>query len=335
MRLPQLATHEFGMHVGEGSPTRRIAVRPRRIHLARPPSFADGSRAFQTGEAPIPDVAPIPPNRQRSEGFASLRLGCPEGGATRILDMRESGPLRLRLPRRHGGDAVEAVLLNTAGGIACGDAFVVEAALDPGAEGVLTTIAAEKVYRSDGLVSTITTRAVLGAGASLAFLPQETILFDRAALHRRFEADLAPDARLLAFEAVMFGRAARHEAMTGGGLVDAWRIRRGGRLVVADTLRLDGPLGILLDRPAIGGGARALATLIDVSPEAEGRLDEMRAHLDAAGANAEGGVEAAASAWNGHLVARFLARDANALKALAVRVLVAYRGVPMPRVWQS
>ena len=249
--------------------------------------------------------------------------------------MRESGPSRLRLPRRHEGDAVEAVLLNTAGGIACGDAFVVEAILDPGAEGVLTTIAAEKVYRSDGAVSTITTRATLAAGAGLAYLPQETILFDRAALHRRFEANLAPDARLLAFEAVVFGRAARHEAMTGGSLVDAWRIRRGGRLVVADTLRLDGALGTLLDRPIIGGGARALATLIDVSAEAEGRLDEMRAHLDAAGANTEGGVEAAASAWNGHLVARFLAHDADALKAVAVRVLIAYRGVPMPRVWQS
>lgn len=289
---------------------------------------------FETDEDPIPDVVPPPPQRQRSQGFASLRLGCPEGLATRILDMRESGPLRLRLPRRHEGP-LETVLLNTAGGIACGDAFVVEATLDPGAEGVLTTIAAEKVYRSDGPVGTITTRATLGASARLAFLPQETILFDRAALHRRFEADLAPDARLLAFEAVMFGRAARHEAMTAGSLVDAWHIRRGGRLVVADTLRLDGPLGTLLDRPAIGGGARALATLIDVSPEAEGRLDEMRAHLDAAGANAEGGVEAAASAWNGHLVARFLARDADALKSLAVRVLVAYRGVPMPRVWQT
>lgn len=249
--------------------------------------------------------------------------------------MRESGPLRLRLPRRHHGGAVEAVLLNTAGGIACGDAFSVQTSLDPGADGILTTIAAEKVYRSDGPVSTITTRAVLGAGARLAFLPQETILFDRAALHRRFEADLAADARLLAFEAVVFGRAARHEAMNEGSLVDAWRIRRAGRLVVADTLRLDGPLGALLDRLAIGAGARALATLVDVSPEAEGRLGEMRAHLEAAGVNAAGGVAAGASAWNGHLVARFLSPDADALKALATRVLVAYRGVPMPRVWQA
>ncbi|WP_244472432.1 urease accessory protein UreD [Methylobacterium sp. Leaf108] len=282
----------------------------------------------------LDEERPAAPARQRSQGFAGLRLGCPGGGGTRVLDMRESGPLRLRLPRRPEG-ALEAVLLNTAGGIACGDAFAVEATLDPGADLVLTTIAAEKVYRSDGPVSTVATRARLAAGARLAFLPQETILFDRSALDRRFEADLAADARLLAFEAVVFGRAARHEAMTQGRLVDAWRIRRAGRLVVADTLRLEGALGDLLDRTAIGAGARAMATLIDVSPQAEGRLDEMRAHLDAAGANVVAGVEAGASAWNGHLVARFLGRDADALKAVAIRVLVAYRGVPMPRVWQS
>lgn len=276
----------------------------------------------------------VAPARQRSRGSVRIRVGCPGGGATRILDLSESGPSRLRLPRRPHG-AMEAVLLNTAGGIACGDAFAVEADLDAASDLVLTTIAAEKIYRSDGPVSTVSTRASLGPGASLAFLPQETILFDRAALHRRFEADLAADARLLAFEAVVFGRAARHEAMTGGSLVDAWRIRRGGRLVVADTMRLDGAMAALLDHKAIGGGARAVATLLDVSPQAEGRLDEMRACLDAAGANASVAVEAGASAWNGHLVARFLGADPDALKAVAIRVLTAYRGAPMPRVWQS
>ncbi|MBX9933427.1 MAG: urease accessory protein UreD [Methylobacterium sp.] len=279
-----------------------------------------------------------PPHRQRSTGFARIRLGCPDGRETRILDIAESGPLRLRMPRRSEG-AVEAVLLNTAGGIACGDAFETGVTLDEGADFVFTTVAAEKIYRSDGPVSTVATRASLAAGTRFAFLPQETILFDRAALRRRFEADLAGDARLLAFEAVTFGRAARAEEIAQGTLVDAWRIRRGGRLVVADTLRLDGPIGALLDRTALGGGARAMATLIDVSPDAERRLDEMRAILEVAGANAEAGVrgrvEAGASAWNGHLVVRFLSADGDALKRVAQRVLVAYRKAPLPRVWQG
>ncbi len=108
------------------------------------------------------------------------------GGATRILDLAESGPSRLRFPR--GTGALETVLVNTAGGVACGDTFAIDLALDPGAELVLTTTAAEKIYRSDGPVSQIANTLALEAGAHLAWLPQETILFDRARVRRRFTA---------------------------------------------------------------------------------------------------------------------------------------------------
>lgn len=271
-----------------------------------------------------------PPVRQRSDGRIRLRVGR-FGEATRILDMAEAGPLRLRLPRLPPGPC-EAVLLNTAGGIACGDRFGVDVAVEAGGDLVLTTTAAEKVYRSDGPVSHVTTRVVVAADARLAFLPQETILFDGAALSRRFEADLAPAAHLLAFEAIVFGRTARDERIARGALSDIWRIRRGGRLAYADSLHLDGPISAQLARAAIGGGARAMATLLDVSPEAEGRLESVRALL---AATAAAGVDAAASAWNGALVVRFLASDPDALRHVAQRVLVAYRGQALPRVWQS
>lgn len=286
-----------------------------------------GSGAYPT---PV-GISAAPPVRQRSDGRIHLRVGR-FGEATRILDMAEAGPLRLRLPRLPPGPC-EAVLLNTAGGIACGDRFHVEAAVETGADLVLTTTAAEKIYRSDGLVSHVTTRVVIDARARLSFLPQETILFDGGALSRRFNADLAPDAHLLAFEAIVFGRTARDERITRGSLSDAWRIRRGDRLVYADSLHLDGPISAQLARTAIGGGARAMATMLDVSPEAEGRLEGVRAILEAAAAGTD--VDAAASAWNGALAVRFLAVDPDALRRVARRVLVAYRGQPLPRVWQS
>jgi urease accessory protein len=278
-----------------------------------------------------PDFALTAPERQRSRGRIHLGVDCPDGRDTRIRDIAEAGPLRLRIPR-HSPGPCEAVLLNTAGGIACGDIFTVTAEVGPGADLVLTTTAAEKIYRSDGPVSRVETRVTLAAGARLAHLPQETILFDHAALERRFEADLAPDARLLAFEAVTFGRTARNEPMTRGRFFETWRIRRGGRLVYADSVHLDGALSAQLARAAIGGGGRAMATLLDVSPDAEARLERARAILDA---NATEGVAAAASAWNGHLVLRFLSPDPDGLRSLAQRVLTAYRGVPLPRVWQT
>lgn len=272
-----------------------------------------------------------PPMRQRSDGHVHLRVGR-IGRETRILDLAESGPLRVRLPRGPAGPC-EAVLLNSAGGIACGDGFSVSAEVGAGAELVLTTTAAEKIYRSDGPRTTIATRLAVAPGGHLAFLPQETILFDRVNLHRSLTVDLDDGAGFLAFEAVTFGRVARDERITAGHFHDHWRIRRHGRLCYADSIRLDGPVSEALARAAIGGEARAMATLLDVSSTAESRLEEMRARLD--GAMPATGVTAAASAWNGHLVVRFLGADPTALRRLAQDVLVGYRGVPLPRVWQT
>jgi urease accessory protein len=287
------------------------------------------------GRLPSPDAQALtpaaPPARQRSDGRVRWRAGPSHpGGETRILDLAEAGPSRLRFPRGRG--ALEAVLVNTAGGVACGDTFAIEIDLDPGADAVLTTTAAEKIYRSDGPVSRIENRLILGEGARLAWLPQETILFDRARVRRRFEADLAEGAALIAVEVVAFGRAAHGERITDGLFADAWRVRRGGRLAYADNLLLEGAISDRLARPAIGGGARACATLLDLSDGAEGRLEEARARLAEVG---QPGIVAAASAWNGHLAIRALSDAVGPLRGLIARFLTVYRGLPMPRVWQS
>lgn len=273
------------------------------------------------------------PQRQRSLGRVALSAARLDGGATRLTDLAEAGPLRLRLPRPEG-PGLEGVLLNSAGGIACGDRFAVEATLGPGADLVLTTTAAEKIYRSDGPVTDLATRLALASGARLAWLPQETILYDTARLTRRLDADMAPDAALTLFEALVFGRTARGESVREGSLRDVWRIRRGGRLVYADTLRLDGAVAELMARPAVAGGARALATMLHVAPDAEAELDRMRALIDAAGCDALQ-VEAGASAWNGMLVVRLLAREIGALRRAAVPLLEGFRRTPLPRAWQT
>jgi len=280
--------------------------------------------------AELAAAVPAAPARQRSVGRVRLRAGpARAGGATRIVDLSEAGPSRLRFPRGEG--ALEAVLVNTAGGVACGDTVSIGLDLEAAADLAFTTTAAEKIYRSDGPDSRIENCLSLSADARLAWLPQETILFDQARVRRTFEADLAAGASLLAVEIVAFGRAARGERISAGLFRDAWRVRRAGQLVYADSVTLEGPISDLLARPAIGGGARAFATVLDVSDGAEARLEEARALL---GAAARPGVEAAASAWNGHLVVRALAPEIGLLRALAVRFLTGYRGLPMPRVWQ-
>ncbi len=255
------------------------------------------------------------------------------GGATRITDLSESGPLRLRLPRPEPGP-MEAVLLNSAGGIACGDRFTVEARLEAGADLVLTTTAAEKIYRSDGPVTRLDVALTLEPDSALAWLPQETILFDGARLARGFSAEMAADARLTLFEALVFGRAAKGEVMRDGRLTDSWRLHRAGRLAYADTFRLDGTIAATLARQAVAGGARAMATLLHLAPDAESRLDQARDLIQAAGCDALS-VEAGASAWNGMLVLRLLGAEIGPLRLAAARILEGFRGRPLPRVWQT
>jgi urease accessory protein len=237
--------------------------------------------------------------------------------------------MRIRLPRGDGA-GLESVLINTAGGIACGDRFAVEIEAQRGAALTIATPTAEKVYRSDGPVAELSVKLDLGEDARLDWLPQETILYDRARLGRRLDAIMAPNARLTLFESIVFGREAHMEQVREGLFEDRWRIRRGSRLVYADTLRLDGPIADLLKKPSVANGARALATFLHVAPNAEARLEETRQLLSS---NAR--CDAAASAWNGLLAVRFCATSIQALRAAACPFLLAFRGEPLPRVWLS
>ena len=141
---------------------------------------------------------------------------------------------------------------------------------------------------------------------------------------------MAPDARLLALETLVLGRAARGETVATGAVSDQWRIRRGGRLVHAEALRLDGDVVAATAGAATLAGGRALATLVAVAPE--------RRALEAARRALEGldAVTAAASAkGEGVLVVRMLAGEAQALRAGLIRFLMAFRDAPLPRVWMS
>jgi len=272
---------------------------------------------------PLAPLRPAPP-LERAEGALALEFRV-DGGATRLARGFQQGSFRVRFPRSVDAEP-EAVLLNTAGGLAGGDAFRVSADLAPGAAVRLTTQAAEKVYRSGARgAARLDVRLTLGERARLLWLPQETILFDGGGLERRIEATLAGDSELLACEAVVLGRTARGERVATGALADQWRVRRDGRLVFADALRLAGDIASAASRPATLAGAAAFATVLLVAPDAENRLGTVRAALDPA-------TDAGASAWNGMLLARLVAEDGAKLRAALLAVLAAL-GTKAPRAW--
>jgi len=263
----------------------------------------------------------------RARGELRLAFAA-DAGRTRMVEAYQSGCLRARVPYAEPGEPLNAVLINTGGGVTGGDRLVQSIAWRKGAHAVVASQAAEKVYRSVCGDVEIDTRLAIDTGAVAEWLPQETILFDRARLARRIEIDLAADASFLGVEAVILGRAAMGETVREGFLRDAWRIRREGRLVYADAQSLCGRIDQMMDRAAIGAGARAMAVAVFAHRDAALMLPAVREALDM------GHGRGAASAWNGLLVARLLGRDGQTVRRDLIAVLSALRGGrPLPRVW--
>jgi urease accessory protein len=260
----------------------------------------------------------------RARGAVCLEVQFRDG-VTRRGALHESGSLRVRFPSPEG-DGLSAVLVNTAGGIAGGDRFTVEIVAGEGAQLTLTTAAAEKVYRAQDEGAELNISLKVADGARLAWLPQETILFDQARMSRRIDIDLSVGASLVLGEIVVFGRAAMGETMRRGGFVDRWRFRRGGGLVFGETIRLEGDVGAKLARPAIAGGGVAVGTLL-VVPGDEALLARIREISDCFGG------EVGLSAWNGFAMVRFCAQDAARLRADMLAVLGRASAVPLPRLW--
>jgi urease accessory protein len=260
----------------------------------------------------------------RAQGMVTFDVHQVEG-VTRRRHLHESGSLRVRFPSPEA-EGLSAVFVNTAGGIAGGDRFDIDIATGEGSGLTVTTAAAEKVYRAQGAASQINIALKAAAGSQLSWLPQETILFDRMKVSRRIDIDLAETASLLLCEIVVFGRAAMGERMLSGEFVDRWRIKRGGRLAFAETIRLDGDIGAKLANPAIAKGGVAIGTALIV-PGDQALVERIRE------LSSSFGGEVGISAWNGFAMARFCAQDATRLRADMMAVLGRASGSALPRLW--
>jgi urease accessory protein len=277
------------------------------------------------GNADLQAQTQARPRLQRARG--SARLGVHNvDGASRVARLFQQGSAKVRMSATRPGSAVDAVLINTAGGLAGGDRFDWAIEADLGARCTVITQACEKIYRSEDEAARVDVRLTVGEDARLDWLPQETILFDRARLQRTLHAELAATARLVVLEAVILGRRAMGETVSVAAFRDRWRIRRCGRLIFADNLMLDGDVGALIGRKAVLDGAGAFASLLYAADDAEARVAGVRDVLGAAGG---------ASAFDGKLFCRITARDGMALRAVLIPVLAALREAPLPRLWTT
>ncbi|WP_460253094.1 urease accessory protein UreD [Acidiphilium sp. MT5] len=264
---------------------------------------------------------------QRSVGSIGFAV-CKREAQTVMARLYQAGALRLRLVRAEQENFATAVLLNTGGGIAGGDRLDIDIATGIDTRLIISTQGAERVYRASALddPARIDVRLVVAEGAVVEFLPQETILFDQAALTRQTRVEIAGAGRYLGVESLVFGRAAMGEIVQHLDFSDRLEIIRDGRVVFLDRLCPPQDFQQAQSHSAMLGGARAMATILLADIDAEQWLVAVRAAL--------GAEQAGASAWNQLLVVRILAQSGEALRMLVRRVLNVLReGRAMPRVW--
>jgi urease accessory protein len=276
---------------------------------------------------PLPIGLPTDSSTQpRALGSANLSVYGDAQGRTRLRRLRQSGSLKLVFPQTYRKD-IEAIMVNTAGGITGGDQFMLGVTVEHGAHLSITTQAAERAYRAQpGEVGSVTTQITVQDGGSLNWLPQELILFDRCALRRWLRIDLAAHARLLMVEPVVFGRAAMPEVLNDVMFRDRIRITREGRPVYIDGIDLNGDATRHLARPAIANGAGAMASLVMVGPDAGTQLKTVRSLLpEAAGAS---------MLADDVLVMRQLAKDSFELRRSLIPILNHLTNNTLPLSWR-
>lgn len=261
---------------------------------------------------------------QRARGTGRISTAVRDGIA-RVETLYQEGAAKIRLPNTHD-KSLQAVLMNTAGGLTGGDNFAWRAEAAPGAHLVLTTPACERVYRSLGTDAVVRNRLVAAKDARIDWLPQETILFEGARLNRTLDVDLALGATLLAVEAVLLGRQAMGEAALAARLSDNWRIRRNGRLIHAEATRLSADPRER-ENLSLLNGALAFATVLYLGADAGRKLDAARAFLPPSSS-------AAASLVDERLIVRLMAPSGLALRRLMVPIIALLSSAgSLPRLW--
>ncbi|KUF09395.1 urease accessory protein ureD [Pseudoponticoccus marisrubri] len=245
-------------------------------------------------------------------------------GQSALAAYRGAGCLKALFPR--GRESVEAIVINSSGGLTGGDRLDLDLAVGAGAALTVTTQAAERAYRAAAGEARVTSTAQVAAGGMLSWLPQELILYDGAALQRRLQVALEPGARLLLVEPVLFGRRAMGEQVRQLAFRDRIEITRAGRPLYTDALRLDGDAVAQLARPGVAGGMGAMAALVYVAADAEAQLPRLRAMLPASGGASLIGADL--------LVLRLLAQDGFALRQALLPILDRLSRETLPASWR-
>ncbi|OEO27314.1 urease accessory protein UreD [Pseudomonas marincola] len=281
--------------------------------------------------------APITPALFTPSWHAELELGYARNGdTTRPVMRRHKGPLRVQ---KHlyaeGPEVCQHIIVHPPGGIAGGDRLDISANVATGAWAQLTSPGAAKWYRAAGPAFQQLNLHV-EAGATLEWLPQETIVYSAAQAELSTSIELEGDARLFYWDIIALGRPASGERFDQGHFQSALDIRRDGELIWHERQRICGNDG-LLDSPIGLDGKPVFATLLvsaDIDPQL---LEQCREQLGVTSGQVRGDL----SQLPGLLVARCLASEALHARAWLIELWRLLRPAALgreavpPRIWNT
>jgi len=266
------------------------------------------------------------PVLQRARGALTISGMRAPGEITRLQNLRQEGSYRAIFPRAIGGQ-IEAVVINTAGGVTGGDKFEISITAEQTAQISVTTQASERIYRApDTTPGVIQTDLRVKDRGQLYWVPQETILFNHSRLQRRLDVDVAPSAKFLMLEPLVFGRQASGEDLRSCFINDRVKITCAGKPLYIDCISIDGDVCALLQRAAIANGARALANIVLVDPAAKRMLGPVRDLLPP--------TAGASLLADSVLVIRMLAADSFALRQALLPILTLLTNDTVPKNWR-
>ncbi|MEC8080503.1 MAG: urease accessory protein UreD [Pseudomonadota bacterium] len=246
----------------------------------------------------------------------------------RVLRMYQSGSAKLMLPNTHS-DMMEAVILNTSGGMTDGDSLNIAVKAQDCAL-VMTTQTAERVYRSGGTKpAKVNINLSVSDTADLHWLPQETIVFNNSKFDRTLTINLSSCSNCLIAETIVLGREAMGENICDCKLFDNWRVFRDDNLFHAESIRLSNEVKKIIAAPAGGNGARLLSTIFYVGHNLKQVADRVARLSKLISSNC------ALSCWDDRLVVRLVSAHSTSARKDIERILLAIRQQPLPRVWQT
>lgn len=282
-----MSVHSPAASPGVGGRARfAMPATPRPPTPGSAPSAVESPRKEGTeGSAPIDDSRPgtgLASSERDVRGRLELVVSVRGGRSVASRQFHEGA---LRVLRPHYLDQsgqVCYVMVNPGGAYLGADLFVVDVEVEAGADLLLTTQSATKVYRTPGSFAEQRMHVRLGEGARLELLPDQLIAYREASYRQNSRVSLHPTSSLVMAEVVTPGWSPdggvfRYEELRLRNEIHV-EIGEESRLLVLDNLLIRPPLGDVTGMGFMEGFSH-VGSLVVVDPRVDHQLADELHHV--------------------------------------------------------